>query len=199
MATLPDSDALSVAMASEGESEGSNLLVVESSSNASVISMVVGSSECDVSDMAVDSSRHSDIDLAASDSDSDVGEPSCISLRRHGQAPGEPSCISLRRHGQALGAVPRDSPRQSSLSDAFRWPIVVLLALQDLLGNDNIKLSMLARSMQISSHFSGVGSAALAAFLLHAGLSILGLPSSCISSWHFSESCEKIVHARRSC
>ena len=168
MATPPDSDALSVAMASEGESVGSALLVVKSSSNASVISMVVGSSECDVIDMAVDSSRHSDIDLAGSDSDSDVGENGCIS--------------------RALGAVPRDSPRQSSLSGAFRWPIFVLLALQDLLGNDNIKLSMLARSMQISSHFSGVGSAAVAAFLLHAGLSILGLPS---SSWHFSESCEK--------
>ena len=100
MATPPDSDALSVAMASEGESVGSNLLVVKSSSNASVISMIVGSSECDVIDMAADSSRHSDMELAASDSDSDVGEPSCISLRRRGQAlgdVGEPSCISSRR------------------------------------------------------------------------------------------------------
>ena len=191
MATPPDSDALSVAMVSEGESEGSNLLVVKSSSNASVISMIVGSSECDVIDMAADSSRHSDMELAASDSDSDVGEPSCISLGRRGQAlgnVGEPSCSSLRRHGQALGAAARDIPLQSGLNGAFRWPIFVLLALQDLLGNDNIKLSMLARDMQISSHFSGVGSAALAAFVLHAGLVTLGLAS---SSWHFSESCEK--------
>ena len=77
--------------------------------------------------------------------------------------------------------------KTSSLSGALGWPVLALFALQDLLVDD-IKFSMLACSMQISSHFCGVGSAAVAALLLHAGLWTLGLPS---TEWQFSESCEK--------
>ena len=192
MAAPSDSGALSVVMASDGESVGSILGVATSRSNGSVVSMVVGSSESIVTDMAVDSSRASDIclDLEASDSESAVGESASGGLPRPGQvlvSRGPP------RKSQVLGGASGGFPRRaegrptSSLSGAFGWPALALFALRGLLG-DHIKFSMLACSMQISSHFSGVGSAAVAALLLHAGLWTLGLPS---TSWQFSESCEK--------
>ena len=86
MAAPSDSGALSVVMASDGESVGSILGVATSRSNASVASMVVGSSESNVTDMAVGSSRASDICLAASDSDSGVGQSVSGGLPRPGQA-----------------------------------------------------------------------------------------------------------------
>ena len=99
MAAPPDSGALSVAMASDGESVGSGLCVATSRSNASVVSMVVSSSESNVTDMAVDSGRASDISLAASDSDSDVGASASGGLPRPGQelevvSRGSPSTVS---------------------------------------------------------------------------------------------------------
>ena len=140
------------------------------------------------------------LDLEASDSDRAVGESASGGLPRPGHVlevvPRGPP-----RKSQVLGGASGGFPRRaegrptSSLSGAFGWPALALFALQDLLG-DHIKFSMLACSMQISSHFSGVGSAAVAVLLLHAGLWTLGLPS---NSWHFSQSCDKIVHAIRFC
>ena len=185
-----DSDALSVVMASGGESVGSRLGVATSRSNGGgVVSMAVGSSESIVTDVAVSGSSASDIclDLEASDSGSDVGETASGGLPRPGQV------LEVVSRGRISGGFPRcatgrpTSSSTSSLSGAFGWPALALFTLQGLLGDD-IKASMLACSMQISSHFSGVGSAAVAALLLHAGLWTLGLPS---SSWNFSESCEK--------
>ena len=156
--------------------------------------MVVGSSESIVTDVAVSGSRASVLDLA-SDSDSDVGETASGGLPR----PGQVLVVVSRgppRQSQVLGGTSGGFPRcaagrptsslTSSLSGAFGWPALALFALQGLLGDD-IKASMLACSMQISSHFSGVGSVAVAALLLHAGLWTLGLPS---KTWNFSESCE---------
>ena len=95
--------------------------------------------------------------------------------------------------GGTSGGFPRcaagrpTSSLTSSLSGAFGWPALALFVLQGLLGDD-IKANMLACRVQLLSHFSGVGSAAVAALLLHAGFWTLGLQS---DSWNFSEPCEK--------
>ena len=104
-----DSDALSVVMASGGESVGSRLGVATSRSNGSVVSMVVGSSdESIVTDVAVSGSRASVLDLA-SDSDSDVGET---------------ASGGLHRPGQVLEVVSRGPPRQSQvLGGGYIWRI----------------------------------------------------------------------------
>ena len=103
MAAPSDSGALSVAMASDGESVGSGLCVAASRSNTSVVSIVVSSSN--VTDMAVDISLAAsdislaDISLAASGSDSDVGASASGGLPRPGQelevvSRGSPSTVS---------------------------------------------------------------------------------------------------------
>jgi hypothetical protein len=179
MATPTNSKALSVVMASDGESVGSSLPLARNSSNASVVSMAFNSAEPSFIDMAADSSRASDIDLAASDTDDDVYQSVSGGLPRHAQA-----------QGRVLEGWPRhkrDTQRILTLAGAFRWPILDFLELQNWLGDD-IALSMLVLSMHISSHFSGIGSAALAASLLHAGLSTLALPT---AAWYFAEACEK--------
>ena len=121
MAAPIDSDALSVVMASDGESVGSSLPLARNSSNASVVSMAFSSAAPSVMDMAADSSRASDIDLAASDTDDDVYQSVSGGLPRHAQA-----------QGRVLEGLPRhehDTQRISGLAGAFRWPILVVLEL----------------------------------------------------------------------
>lgn len=148
MTAATDSDALSVLMsASDGESAGERLLLASSSNIDSDLSMASDLDEPCVVGMALDSDEAlSDIPLAASDTENE--ETVSGGLPRHDQTPGrEEVSGGLPRHSQELlGGFPRRARRLGvesalSLTDAFMWPILVILELQALLG-DVLKSSM---------------------------------------------------------
>ena len=57
-------------------------------------------------------------------------------------------------------------PAIGQLEDVFRWPTVALDSLSKLLGPSNIRSSLLGQPLTTSSHFSGIGTAEVAASML---------------------------------